>query len=56
MNAEVFREFLINNLSPWAESAAGGKEVVTRCKYCPDSKNPKKGHMYIKVPHGVGHQ
>ena len=51
MNAEVFREFIINNLPPWAESAAGGKEIVTRCKYCPDSKNPKKGHMYIKVPH-----
>lgn len=33
-----------------AHEASGGKEIVCRCRYCPDSTDPNHGHMYISVP------
>lgn len=49
MNRDQYRSFLISKL-PIAKSASGGREIVTRCQYCPDSKNPSKGHFYISIP------
>lgn len=40
----------IKSLMPGAKIASGGKEIICRCKYCPDSSDPNHGHMYIKVP------
>jgi len=36
----------MRSVLPDAKIASGGKELITKCKYCAD----KKGHMYIKVP------
>lgn len=40
----------IKYIIPGAKEASGGTEIVCHCKYCPDSKDPNHGHMYIKVP------
>lgn len=50
MNQESYRQFLKDNLKPWAKDAGGYREIVTRCPYCPDSNNPNKGHFYISIP------
>ena len=34
---------------PSAKLCSGGKELVLRCKYCEDSKNPNHAHMYINL-------
>lgn len=47
--ADHYRQFLKRNLSA-AKDAAGNTEIVCRCKYCPDSRNPTHGHMYISIP------
>ena len=33
-----------------ARPASGNKELVTRCPFCGDSKNPSHAHFYISVP------
>ena len=45
------KDFLLNNIKPFAKSASGGKVINCRCFYCPDSKDQRKGHFYISVPH-----
>lgn len=35
---------------PNLKVASGGSEVVCRCPYCGDSKDPKHAHLYISVP------
>lgn len=40
----------IKSMIPGAHSASGGSEIVCRCRYCEDSRDPNHGHMYIKVP------
>ena len=40
----------IKTMIPGAHEVSGGKEIVCRCRYCPDSRDPSHGHMYIKVP------
>ena len=35
---------------PDVKTASGRSELVTRCRFCGDSKNPKHAHLYIKVP------
>lgn len=49
MDIERFTDFLLSKL-PKAKQVSGGKEINCRCPYCPDSKNPNKGHFYISVP------
>ena len=49
MDIERFTNFLLSKL-PKAKQVSGGKEINCRCPYCPDSKNPNKGHFYISVP------
>ena len=44
-----FTDFIQSMMN--AKIVSGGKEIVTRCKYCADSKDPNSpGHMYIKIP------
>lgn len=47
--SETYRNFLKSKL-PLAKDASGKSEIVTRCMYCSDSKDPKKGHFYISIP------
>ena len=49
MFGEDFSNF-IKAMIPGAHEASGGKEIVCRCRYCPDSTDPNHGHMYISVP------
>lgn len=35
---------------PTARIASGGREVVMRCRYCPDSRDPRSAHMYVSIP------
>lgn len=49
MNPDAYRNFLKEKL-PLAKDASGGKEIQTRCQYCPDSKDISKGHFYISIP------
>lgn len=47
--SEKYIAFLLHNL-PAAKPAAGRSEVVCKCKYCADSRDPRHGHMYISIP------
>lgn len=49
MKSNDYRNFLLSNI-PGAKPASGGKEVLCRCRYCPDSSNPRHAHFYISVP------
>lgn len=40
----------IKSIVPTAKIASGGKELVIRCPFCGDSKNPRHAHFYISVP------
>lgn len=40
----------IKSIVPTAKVASGGKELVIRCPFCGDSKNPRHAHFYISVP------
>lgn len=46
---EKYISFLLRNL-PAAKVASGRTEVVCKCQYCPDSRDPRHGHMYISIP------
>jgi len=47
--SEKYRIFLKRNLVS-AKDASGNREIVARCKYCPDSNDRTHGHMYISIP------
>ena len=47
--AEKLKEYLLENV-PDARTASGGKEVVVRCRFCQDSKDPTSRHLYIGMP------
>lgn len=51
--AEEYRTFLKNHLVA-GKDASGKKEVSGKCKYCPDGKDPRHGHMYISIPEHPG--
>lgn len=40
----------IRSFYPNLKVASGGSEVVCRCPFCGDSKDPKHAHLYISVP------
>ena len=46
------QEFIsrIRSFYPNVKVASGGTEIVVRCCFCGDSKDPKHAHMYISVP------
>jgi hypothetical protein len=42
----------VRSFYPSVKVASGGSEVVVRCPYCGDSKDPRHAHLYISVPMG----
>lgn len=51
MNSNEYREFLLRNMYG-AKPAAGGREVVCKCHYCPDDGDHY--HMNISIPQSEG--
>ena len=49
MNPQEYSDFLLSHI-PGSRKASGGKEILCRCRYCPDSSNPRHAHFYISVP------
>lgn len=49
MNSDDYRNFLLASI-PGSRKASGGREVLCRCRYCPDSRNPTHAHFYISIP------
>ena len=45
---EVFKEYLLANFDD-VKLAAGGREIVKRCHYCGDSRDPSSKHLYIGI-------
>lgn len=45
---ENFKEFLLARI-PRAKAVSGGKEVLCRCPFCLDSRDPRSAHFYISV-------
>lgn len=48
----MFDELILglqNNLGCWSKRVSGGRELLTRCKFCVDSLNPQHGHFYIRT-------
>jgi hypothetical protein len=48
MFQDDLKEFLLSQF-PDARLASGGKEIVMRCRFCGDSKDPKSRHFYISL-------
>lgn len=48
-DSDKYREVLLNHISS-AKPASGGKEILCRCFYCPDSSNINHKHFYISIP------
>jgi hypothetical protein len=46
--AEKLRDILLR--IPTARTGSGGREVIMRCRYCSDGKDPKSAHMYVSLP------
>ena len=49
MDGNLYKNMLLAVLKPWARPA-GQHHVLTRCKYCADSKTYSHGHFYISIP------
>lgn len=50
-NNEFVNNYIKSLLTiPSARLVSGGREVLMRCRYCPDSRDPKSAHMYISIP------
>jgi hypothetical protein len=49
MNQQEYRDFLLSHI-PGSKPASGGSMINCRCRYCPDSRDPKSKHMYISIP------
>ena len=46
---DKFSKF-ITSIIPGSKEVSGGKEILCRCRYCPDSSDPNHAHMYIHIP------
>ena len=46
MDWNAYKNFLLNNI-PGAKVVSGGKEILCRCRECPDSADPNHAHFYI---------
>ena len=46
--SEDFKEYMLATFSD-ARPASGGKEVVMRCRFCGDSKDPRSRHLYMSL-------
>ena len=40
----------LKSFIPDIKTVSGRTEMVTRCRFCGDSRNPRHAHLYIKVP------
>lgn len=49
---EALKQYLINNFN--AKPASGGKEVIKKCHFCGDSRDPSSRHLYIGMRKGDG--
>ena len=49
VDSSYYGEFLKTNI-PTARYASGGKEILCRCFYCPDSADMSSAHFYIQIP------
>ena len=47
--ADEYRQFLLSSI-PSARLASGGRMILCRCFYCPDSADPRSAHFYISIP------
>lgn len=47
---EALKEYLVKEFN--AKIASGGKEVVKRCHFCGDSRDPSERHLYIGMNNG----
>lgn len=52
MKRLIQKDFIdyMKKLIPNLKEVSGGSEILCRCRYCDDSKDMSKAHMYIKVP------
>lgn len=48
---EALKEYMVNNFN--AKIASGGKEIVKRCHFCGDSRDPSARHLYIGLTNGA---
>lgn len=48
-----FVDFIKSNI-PEAKIVSGGREILCRCRYCPDSRDHSHAHMYIHIPQDKG--
>lgn len=49
MKPDDYKNFLMSSI-PGAKPVSGGREILCRCRYCPDSSNPRHAHFYISIP------
>ena len=49
MDYESYKNFLLSSIQG-SRVVAGGREILCRCRYCPDSTDPSHAHFYIKLP------
>ena len=49
LDSNYYGEFLKSQI-PTARYASGGKEILCRCFYCPDSADMSSAHFYIQIP------
>ena len=47
-------EFLLQNF-PSAQYASGKNEILMKCPFCGDSKDPKTKHFYVSIVEGKPH-
>lgn len=48
---EALKEYMVTNFN--AKIASGGKEIVKRCHFCGDSRDPTARHLYIGISDGL---
>lgn len=46
--SDKFKTYLLNTFKV-SKPSSGHKNVLIRCKYCPDSDNPNNAHMSINL-------
>lgn len=49
---EALKQYLITNFN--AKTASGGKEIIKKCHFCGDSRDPSSRHLYIGRRKGDG--
>lgn len=50
MDWNLYKNYLLNNI-PGAKVVSGGREILCRCRECPDSVDPTHAHFYISIPY-----